>query len=159
MRESIYYDLQKSTLLEFKKQLKAMEGMTDRVIENRRNLIAWTSATEKDKMRIESKINPDLYYKFQMFDIGCEIVKVNRFWNEEEQCFRQTKDEVYSIKYYNCRSRLFEDKRTKLPFYTDNTCYGQFENIDVAKSYFRKAIVDILVQYGGCNALNPLDFM
>ena len=157
-KDSYYLENQK--LIEFKRQLKAMIIAVEQVQHKRENLIEFNGLSDKESKRMDSEINPELYYQFKLFDKGVAIVYTNWFYDTETQTtYQSPKKYHYSIKYYNCYSVCFKDKRSKLPYCYANTCYGDFSNLDEAKSYFRKAVVDLLVQFGNCKALSPFDFM
>ena len=146
-------------LEEFKHQCLQMAGLVNTVIQKRQTLIDFKGYTNQEEQRLNSLINPEDYYSFRMFEVGCEIVYTNNFFDEKTQMwYKNNKKYIYAIKYYNCKSKIWE-KDKSIKYCWDNSSYGQFESLDVAISYFRKAVVDILVQFGRCNALNPLDFM
>lgn len=160
MGQTDNYYLQNQKLIDFKQQLKAMLLATDQVMTKRQDLIEFTGKTDKEAKELDSKINPECYYQFKLFDHAVAIVYTNWWYDTEtETTYKSPSKYHYSIKYYNCYSQTFKDKRCKLPYCYANTCYGDFKTLNEAKSYFRRAVVDILVQYGNCKALNPFDFL
>lgn len=145
-------------LMDFMKSLKNMELEVSTVIQKRKQLIDFDGYTREQQEIINSKINPEDYYYFKLFDKGVSIVLTNWIYDEELGKCKRAKEYFYSIKYYHCRSRLFKDKRNYLPYIYDNSSYGQFESLDVAISYFKKAVIDLLAQCG-CIGLDPLCFV
>ena len=146
-------------LMNFRKELKNMYDLTGALIEKRKNLIEFNGFSDYDKNRLLSKYNPEDYYSFRLFDKGVSIIYTNYRFDEEIKRAKRTNIYGYSIKYYNCRSKLFEDKRKDIPFIQECNSYGCFDSLDVAISFYKKAVVDVLVTIGHCLALNPLDFM
>lgn len=144
---------------ELGKDLEDVLRKLNYTIEKNTQLVDFKGLTDKEKQELESGMTPELYYNFKMFDKGIAIVRTNWWFDTETQCRYQSRNKYhYSIKYYKCYSDLFKDKRTRLENVYDNTVYGQFETLEEAIPYFRRAIADILIKYGKCNALNPLDF-
>lgn len=147
-----------SRLIELKEELNKTIKEINRTLGKRKLLIEFNGYTDKQEQEINSKLNPEDYYKFRFFGYGCEIVYTH--WTTSKETGMQYIDKdnfYYGIKYYGCKSKIFEDGRIKLAKY-DGKIYGDFKNFDEARSYFKKAVIDILVQLG-CIALNPLDFM
>lgn len=146
-------------LRDFRAECKNMYELAGALIEKRTNLIEFNGFTDYQKNKLMCNYNPEDYYSFKLFDKGVSIVYTNYHYDEELKKGIKTKKYTYSIKYYNCRSKLFNDKRKDIPFIQENNSYGNFESLDVAISFFKKAVVDLLVSVGNCLALNPLDFM
>lgn len=151
-------NLKYDKLREFKKECENMATLCSGLIEKRKSLIEYSCFSDWDKNRLIAKYNPEDYYSFKLFDKGVSIVYTNYKYDEKMGKSVRSHNYSYSIKYYNCRSKVFTDNRSLLPFINDNSSYGSFESLDVAISYFRRAVVDLLVQFGNCRALSPMDF-
>ena len=155
--EDVFYEIPTKAIIEFKQACKNMINQCSKVQTTRSNLIEFHGYTDEQLKIKDEKINPELYNSFKMFDKGVEIVWTNCFYDAETMTLvRQGNHYKYGIKYYNCRSNIF-DKAT--PYDFENHVYGRWDTLDEAKSYFRRAVVDLLVQTGHCSALNPYDFM
>lgn len=146
-------------LRNFRAECKNMYDLAGALIEKRKGLIEFNGFSDWDKNRLEAKYNPEDYYCFKLFDKGISIIYTNYRYNEEYKRSVRTNKYGYSIKYYGCLSECFKDSRMKLPYCDHDTSYGYFESLDVAVSHFRRAVVDLLVQFGNCKALSPMDFI
>lgn len=143
---------------EFATDCERMAKMTRALIEKRKALIEFNGWSDYEKQKLLMKYNPEDYYSFKLFDKGCEIILTNYWYEEEYNKGVAHKEYKYAIKFYNCKSSTFEKKK-KMKYCFNNMSYGAWESLEEAVSYFRVAVVDILVQFGRCNALDPLAFM
>lgn len=144
---------------DFAKNCERMAKETRALIEKRKQLIEFDGFSKLEQNRLLAKYNPEDYYSFRLFDKGVSIYYTNYWYDEETGRSQRHGESRYVIKYYNCKSVFFEQKEHKLHYCYENTSYGGWDSLDVAKSYFRKAVVDLLIQFGNCKALSPLDFM
>lgn len=148
-------NISSSQLMDLKKQLNRTVGTINRALAKRNQLIDFKGYTNKEEELLNSKLNPEDYYKFRFFEWGCEIVYTHWRYDEKTETKYQDQDNYYyGIKYYGCVSKLFNTKHCKLDCFNNNI-YGSFTNFDEAKSYFKKAVADILNQLGYIG-LDPL---
>lgn len=145
-------------LIELKEQLNNTVKEINRTLAKRERLIECKSYTDAEQQRLNSYMNPEDYYKFRYMFWGCEIVYTH--WTINKETGHQYQDRnkyYYGIRYYGVDSKLFKSDRLRLDK-LNGEIYGSWNSLDEAISYFKKAVVDILVQ-AGCIALDPLDFL
>lgn len=146
-----------SKLMELKQQLNQTIGVINRALNKRAQLIDFKGYTNREEEELNSKLNPEDYYKFRYFGWGVEIVYTHWCYDEKtETKYQDSNHYYYGIKYYGCKSNVFNEKVNKLKIFGNNI-YGSFDNFDVAKSYFKMAVADILGQLG-FKGLDPLMF-
>lgn len=156
--EDLYFEIPTRKLIETKQKLKEMINCISQVQNNRSKLIEYNGYTDEQLKIKDEHINPELYNHFRMQDKGVEIIWTNCYYDTVTECVvRNGKKYAYAIRYYNCKSNLFKDKKADFPYCYENTSYGRFDNLDLAKVWFKRAVVDLLYQMG-CTALNPYDF-
>lgn len=155
--EELYLEIPSRKLIDFKQSLKNMINEVNQVQNNRSKLIEYNGYTDAQLKIKDEKINPEIYNHFRLGDKGVEIIWTNTWYDTETKTLvRCGKKYAYSIRYYNCKSAIFDKD---VPYCYENTSYGRYETLDEAKSWYKKAVVDILVQIGKCKALSPYDFI
>ena len=151
-------ELTNAQLDNFCKELEKIKTMTRQLQKKHAKLLEYKSYNDKEEEKINCKMNPEDYYSFKMFDKGCSIVYTNYKYDTTLEKFVRGGEFHYSIKYYYCRSRVFEDKRMKLKYCYENTSYGDFDKLENAIYYFYIAVADIISQFTNYNGLDPLAF-
>lgn len=146
MGYKVGYQIPIERLKEFEKELEFMKGMVKTLIPKRQELINYSSTSDYEQKQIARKWNPEDYYKFRLWDVGCEIILTCYRYDAIAEKFCRSKEYSYSIRYYNCKSELFNDKKFNLKYCHENTSYGCFEKLEEAIPYFMIAVIDILKQ-------------
>lgn len=159
MGYKVGYEIPISRLEDLKSECRFMINLCNTIIPKRRELIEYGGNTDFEMQRLNCKFNPEDYYKFRMWDRGCEIIYTSYRYDTNLDKFIRGKEYFYSVRYYNCKSNVFKDKRINLKFNTNNTSYGCFKELKEAYKFFRMAVIDIMQQFGACKMLNPLDFI
>ena len=98
--------------------------------------------------QIDSKNDPEPFYKFRLFDKGISII----YWNINDGFGL-----CYHIKCYNCTIPGFSSGEYKLPFDIVNRCYGHWPDLDVAVVWFRRAVASFLADVDHYTIQWPLD--
>lgn len=155
--EDIYFEIPTRKIVDLKRQLKDMISVLSQVQTNRSKMIEYNGYTDTQLKIKDEQINPEIYNHFRIGDKGVEIIWTNMYYDTETKTLvRAGKKYAYSIRYYNCKSNVYDKE---VPYCYENTSYGRYENLDIAKSEFRKCVVDLLVQFGNCKCLSPFDFL
>lgn len=130
-------DMRSSQLILLKQSLEQCTNIVSSALAVRSSLIDLKSQNAMLNAEIDSKNDPETFYKFRLFNIGISIIKWN-YQNGYGLCFH--------IKCYNCKIKTFESGVYKQDYDITNTFYGNYNTIEEAIIWYQRAILSYLAE-------------